>query len=147
VDAWFCGFVPQLATCVWIGYPKGEIPLSYVEGVAGVTGGTLPAEIWHAFMSQATAKMPIQYFHSPVIGGCTVSAPSTSYSYTPTYTTTYTSTTAAPSRPAPPPVSEHTPHTTPKPPPPPPPPAPPPTTTEPAPPPPPPTTTIGENGQ
>ena len=20
-DAWFCGFVPQLATCVWVGYP------------------------------------------------------------------------------------------------------------------------------
>jgi penicillin-binding protein 1A len=87
VDAWFCGFVPQLVTCVWIGYPKAEIPLSYVEGVAGVTGGTLPAEIWHAFMEQATAKMPIEYFHSPVITGHTVSPPSTSYSYTPTYST------------------------------------------------------------
>src|SRR5205823_11574835 len=20
-DAWFCGFVPQLVTCVWVGYP------------------------------------------------------------------------------------------------------------------------------
>jgi penicillin-binding protein 1A len=88
VDAWFCGYIPQLAVCVWIGYPKGEIPLSYVEGVAGVTGGTLPAEIWHAFMTQATAKMPILYFHQPVIGGHYVSAPSTSYSYVPT-TTTY----------------------------------------------------------
>jgi penicillin-binding protein 1A len=99
VDAWFCGFVPQLATCVWVGYPKAEIPLSYVEGVAGVTGGTLPAQIWHAFMSQATATLPIQYFHSPVITGHTVSAPSTSYSYTPSYSTT---TTSQPSAPAPP---------------------------------------------
>ncbi len=32
-DAWFCGYVPQLATCVWVGYPKGEIPLTDVEGV------------------------------------------------------------------------------------------------------------------
>ena len=27
VDAWFCGYTPQLATCVWVGYPKAEIPL------------------------------------------------------------------------------------------------------------------------
>ncbi len=26
-DAWFCGYVPQLAACVWVGYPKAEIPL------------------------------------------------------------------------------------------------------------------------
>src|SRR4029077_5102768 len=24
VDAWFCGYTPQLAACVWMGYPKGE---------------------------------------------------------------------------------------------------------------------------
>jgi penicillin-binding protein 1A len=101
VDAWFCGFVPQLATCVWVGYPKAEIPLSYVEGVAGVTGGTLPAEIWRAFMSQATAQLPIEYFHSPVISGRTVTPPSTSSSYT--YSSPSTSTTSSqPSAPAPP---------------------------------------------
>jgi penicillin-binding protein 1A len=144
VDAWFCGFVVQLATCVWIGYPKGEIPLSYVEGVAGVTGGTLPAEIWHAFMTQATEKMPVLYFHQPTISGRYVSPPPTNYASTPTYTTTttyYTTTSSS----SPPPVSEHKP--TPKPTPPPapaPPPAP--TTTEQAPPP-PPVTTIGGNGQ
>ena len=33
-DAWFCGYVPQLAACVWIGYPKAEISLYGVEGVA-----------------------------------------------------------------------------------------------------------------
>jgi penicillin-binding protein 1A len=146
VDAWFCGFVVQLATCVWVGYPKGEIPLSYVEGVAGVTGGTLPAEIWHAFMTQATAKLPILSFHAPTITGRYVSPPPSSYSYTPTYTTTATTTTTS-STPSPPPTSEH------KPAPPPPvtttaPPPPPVTTTTPAPPPePPPTTTIGDIGQ
>src|SRR5207248_6814472 len=46
-DAWFCGYVPQLATCVWVGYPRGEIPLYNVEGVYQVFGGSLPAEIWH----------------------------------------------------------------------------------------------------
>ncbi len=43
VDAWFCGYVPQLATCVWVGYPKAEIPLYNVEGTRAVFGGSLPA--------------------------------------------------------------------------------------------------------
>src|SRR5262249_25269486 len=41
-DAWFCGFVPQLAACVWVGYPAGEISLQNVEGFSQVYGGTLP---------------------------------------------------------------------------------------------------------
>ena len=85
VDAWFCGYIPQLATCVWVGYPKAEIPLSYVEGVAGVTGGSLPAEIWHAFMAQATAALPVEFFPQPVLEGHTVSPPSTSYSSSSSY--------------------------------------------------------------
>src|SRR4051794_19141121 len=51
-DAWFCGYVPQLVTCVWIGYPKAEIPLLNVEGVGEVFGGTLPAKIWHDYMAE-----------------------------------------------------------------------------------------------
>jgi penicillin-binding protein 1A len=145
VDAWFCGFVVQLATCVWVGYPKGEIPLDYVEGVYGVTGGTLPAEIWHRFMEQATAKLPILYFHQPELGGHTVSPPQTSYSSTPTYTPAPSYSAPAPTTtsqaPAAPPPAQHTPKPQPKPAPPPPP-APPPVTTAPAPPaPPPPVTT------
>ena len=33
MDAWFCGYVPQLATCVWVGYPKAEIPLLRHRGL------------------------------------------------------------------------------------------------------------------
>jgi penicillin-binding protein 1A len=61
-DAWFCGYVPQLATCVWVGYPRGEIPLLNVEGVGQVAGGTLPAEIWHNFMGPAVANLPVENF-------------------------------------------------------------------------------------
>ena len=25
-DAWFCGYTPQLVTCVWVGFPEGQIP-------------------------------------------------------------------------------------------------------------------------
>jgi penicillin-binding protein 1A len=64
-DAWFCGYVPQLATCVWVGYPRGEISLYNVEGVAAVAGGTLPAEIWHDFMDPAVGNLPVKQFPDP----------------------------------------------------------------------------------
>ena len=53
VDAWFCGYTVQIVTCVWMGYPEGEIPLTNVEGVPSVYGGTIPAEIWHNYMTIA----------------------------------------------------------------------------------------------
>src|SRR5207244_3741659 len=64
-DAWFCGYVPQLAACVWVGYPRAEIPLENVEGLAGVFGGSLPAQIWHEFMSGAVAHLPVRDFVQP----------------------------------------------------------------------------------
>jgi penicillin-binding protein 1A len=54
-DAWFCGFVPQLATCVWIGYPQAELPMAGLDGFAQVVGGSVPARIWHDFMVPAMA--------------------------------------------------------------------------------------------
>jgi membrane peptidoglycan carboxypeptidase len=68
-DAWFCGFVPQLTTCVWVGYPRAEIPLENVEGLSGVFGGSLPAEIWHAFMTGAVANLPVVDFAQPDLSG------------------------------------------------------------------------------
>jgi penicillin-binding protein 1A len=74
-DAWFCGYVPQLVTCVWVGYPQGEIPLVNVEGFSAVFGGTIPALIWHDFMSQATANMRIKDFAEPSFEGYSLGAP------------------------------------------------------------------------
>ena len=83
-DAWFCGYVPQLATCVWVGYPKGEISLYNVEGVGAVAGGTLPAEIWHDYMSQAVANLPVKDFPTPDLNVGSVISGSGTYSYSPT---------------------------------------------------------------
>ncbi len=69
IDAWFCGYVPQLATCVWVGYPKAEIPLQNIEGVGSVYGGTIPAQIWHDFMAAATWRWPVESFPKPVSNG------------------------------------------------------------------------------
>jgi penicillin-binding protein 1A len=71
-DAWFCGYVPQLAACVWIGYPQAEVPLVNVEGVPAVFGGSLPAEIWHAFMAPAVAPLPPLGFPTPSFAENTV---------------------------------------------------------------------------
>jgi penicillin-binding protein 1A len=80
-DAWFCGYVPQLATCVWVGYPKAEIPLVGVEGVGSVFGGSLPAEIWHEFMAGAVAPLPAEDFFRPLDFGGTYISGSGTYGY------------------------------------------------------------------
>jgi len=92
-DAWFCGYVPQLVTCVWVGYPRAEIPLINVEGVPGVVGGTLPAEIWHAFMQGAVGRLPIRDFPEPDFSRNTVYPEGSFQPGTSDTTTTSTATT------------------------------------------------------
>jgi penicillin-binding protein 1A len=56
-DAWFCGYVPQLVTCVWVGYPAGLVPMLHEFHGRAVAGGTLPAEIWKAFAQPALNQL------------------------------------------------------------------------------------------
>jgi penicillin-binding protein 1A len=60
VDAWFCGFVPQLTACVWMGFPQGEVPMQSVAGFSPVVGGSVPARIWHDFMVAAMQGQPVE---------------------------------------------------------------------------------------
>lgn len=86
VDAWFAGYVPQLSTVVWMGYPLEAGPdnergtpddfvprMEYcadpevcrpVRGIE-VTGGSFPARIWAAYMRPATAAMEAVAFEVP----------------------------------------------------------------------------------
>jgi len=64
-DAWFCGYVPQLAACVWVGYPRAEIPLRNVAGFQRVFGGSIPALVWREFMAGALAGVPVRDFPTP----------------------------------------------------------------------------------
>jgi membrane peptidoglycan carboxypeptidase len=59
-DAWFCGFTPNLTACVWMGYPRGEITLTDLNGHTPY-GGDIPATIWRQFMEQAFALEPKQF--------------------------------------------------------------------------------------
>jgi penicillin-binding protein 1A len=56
-DAWFVGYTPDLATAVWMGYTRGEIPMESVHGIS-VSGGSFPAEIWRGFMEPALERRP-----------------------------------------------------------------------------------------
>lgn len=51
-DAWFVGYTPELACAVWVGYPDRQRPMYDVHG-RRVAGGSFPAMIWAAFMSEA----------------------------------------------------------------------------------------------
>jgi penicillin-binding protein 1A len=63
-DAWFSGYMPFLEATVWIGYPKGEIPMLNVHGVA-VSGPGFPASIWHLYVEQAVARHKDVPFREP----------------------------------------------------------------------------------
>ena len=63
-DAWFAGYTPDLATTVWIGYTRGEIPMENVHGIA-VSGGSFPAEIWRLFMEPALDGVEPRSFPEP----------------------------------------------------------------------------------
>jgi membrane peptidoglycan carboxypeptidase len=86
VSAWFGGYVPQLTTVVWMGYPIEKGPdkkrgtaddfvprMGYcsdsklcrpVHGIE-VTGGSFPAQIWDAYMEVATVNMELVPFPLP----------------------------------------------------------------------------------
>ena len=69
-DAWFVGYTPQLAVAVWVGYPDKLQPMLTEFGGKPVAGGTLPAQIWRAFMTAADKQLheaPEQFPPTPYI--------------------------------------------------------------------------------
>ena len=65
-DAWFAGYTPDLATTVWMGYTKAEIPMSSVHGIS-VSGGSFPAEIWRLFMEPSLDSIEPSAFPEPSV--------------------------------------------------------------------------------
>jgi penicillin-binding protein 1A len=66
-DAWFCGYTPTLAACVWVGYPKGEISMSDLGGTipGPAFGGGYPATIWRLFAAAAFQSQPTKFPPTP----------------------------------------------------------------------------------
>jgi penicillin-binding protein 1A len=110
-DAWFSGYTPQLETTVWMGYQRGEIPMTNVHGIS-VAGGTFPATIWRLFMEKALENEPTRDFPLPntyptykdwhgewqYSGGSYVPTPNYSAPVTPPTTTTATTEQAPPAK-------------------------------------------------
>jgi len=63
-DAWFDGYTRDFSTVVWMGYPRGEIPMLDVHGEA-VAGATFPVPMWHLYMEQAEKGKPARDFATP----------------------------------------------------------------------------------
>ncbi len=63
-NVWFTGFTPNLAACVWIGYPEVNKKMEAIHEIR-VQGGTHPAMIWKLFMENATKDLPIENFERP----------------------------------------------------------------------------------
>jgi penicillin-binding protein 1A len=58
-DVWFVGYVPQLATAVWVGNDDYR-PLGQ-----GATGGGYAAPVWRDFMIRALQDTPVEDFRDP----------------------------------------------------------------------------------
>ena len=90
-DAWFVGYTPTLSTSVWIGDRSKPTPLRNIKGLERVTGGSIPAETWKAFMSEALKDVPVTDFDVPP-PPTTLPPPPTSYDPNTTRPTTATTT-------------------------------------------------------
>jgi penicillin-binding protein 1A len=93
VDARFVGYTSDLVASVWMGYEnkdphKPPKVLANLHGFGEISGGTLPARIWHDFMERATEGSPCQPFPEPQLTGIVLNS---------TTTTTTTTTTTLPS--------------------------------------------------
>ncbi len=91
VDARFVGYTSDLVSSVWMGYENKDPrkPPKVLEGIHGfgeVSGGTLPALIWHDFMRRATEGSPCQPFPEPQLTGIVLN--STTTTMAPVATTT-----------------------------------------------------------
>ncbi len=54
-DAWFIGFTPEVTTGVWVGNDDNS-------KMYGITGGSIPARIWRAYMSRLLSGVPKKDF-------------------------------------------------------------------------------------
>jgi penicillin-binding protein 1A len=61
IDAWLDGYTTKYATAVWMGYPTKRVSMTDVHGEPQ-QGGYLPAEIWHAYMSQVVEGKSCEEF-------------------------------------------------------------------------------------
>jgi penicillin-binding protein 1A len=65
VDAWFIGYIPQLSTSVWVGYPNERRRMININGLPEINGENYPLDIWSLYMQSAAQKFPVREFDTP----------------------------------------------------------------------------------
>ena len=65
IDAWFIGYIPQLSTSVWVGYPNERRSMVNINGLEEINGENYPLDIWSLYMQSAVQKYPVQQFDVP----------------------------------------------------------------------------------
>jgi penicillin-binding protein 1A len=66
IDAWFIGYIPQLSTSVWVGYPNERRSMVNINGLDVVNGENYPLDIWSLYMQNAAQKYPVvKQFDAP----------------------------------------------------------------------------------
>ncbi len=65
IDAWFIGYIPQLSTSVWVGYPDKRRSMVNINGLPEINGENYPLDIWSLYMQSATQRFPVQEFDTP----------------------------------------------------------------------------------
>jgi penicillin-binding protein 1A len=105
-DAWFIGYTPKVTTALWMGYADSTRSMDGFRGMASVTGGSVPAQLWHQYMTAAIKTHPefAGSFAPPgdLAGKSFLPAPPPNTNTTKATTTT-SSTTSIPSTPSVPP--------------------------------------------
>ena len=74
-DATFVGYTAQRTAAVWVGYPVGQVPMSYEFGGRPVAGGTFPALIFKEIMDEMHDGLPVEEFQAPPTSSTTTTLP------------------------------------------------------------------------
>ncbi len=64
-DAWYVGYIPQLSTSVWVGYPGERRSMVNINGLPEINGENYPLDIWSLYMQGAVQYYPVQQFDVP----------------------------------------------------------------------------------
>jgi penicillin-binding protein 1A len=65
MDAWFIGYIPQLSTSVWVGYPDERRSMVDINGLPEINGENYPLDIWSLYMQSVVQRFPVQAFDEP----------------------------------------------------------------------------------
>ena len=65
IDAWYIGYIPQLTTSVWVGYPNERRSMVNIRGYEKINGENFPLDIWSLYMQKVVDRYPEKQLAEP----------------------------------------------------------------------------------